>query len=390
MVKVGIAMENNQEIKLKKGNCFWKKVLDSHVLISLLSVFLVVLTLFLLTKISFLFEPLGIALKIIAPPFIIAFLFYYLLEPIVRWLTEHNISRKLAIFLVFFVIILLLVWAINYLVPLIQTQIENFVRNIPYYVEMALRQLENRLQIDVLSEAIERLQTTNLFSRLTESVSNLFTITLGSIGNFINVVTTTMITLITAPFVLYYMLADGDKFKPALMKAVPVKMRSGVEHFLYAADSQVGSYVRGQLLVALGVAILFYIGYTIIDLDYALLLAVSAGILNMVPYLGSIASAVPALIIGAFVSPMKFLQVALVLMTEQTIEGRLLSPLILGNTMEIHPLMILFILLIAGGIFGVAGVLLAVPGYAIIRILVVMLFDWIKNHTSWYDESVSE
>lgn len=382
-------MDDKPEIKLKQEHShFWVRFLDNQWLVTLISIFIVVLMLYLLTKMSFLFEPLGIALNIIAPPFILAFLFYYLLEPIVRWLTRHKIPRKVAIFMVFVIIILLIVWAFNYLIPLIQKQVQTFVRNVPVYVETILHQLENYLQVDVLSEALESLQSTNLFSRLADSLSNVFSVTLDSIGNFISGLTTAVITLLTAPFVLYYLLADGTEFKQSFMKVVPTKMRPAVDYFLHEADVQVGSYVRGQLLVALSVAILFYIGYSLINLDYALLLAVAAGILNMIPYLGSIASAVPAMIIGAFISPTKFLQVVLVLIVEQTIEGRLMSPLILGNTMEIHPLVILFILLIAGGIFGIVGVLLAVPGYAIIRILVMMLFRWVQKHTSWYDEKV--
>lgn len=106
----------------------------------------------------------------------------------------------------------------------------------------------------------------------------------------------------------------------------------------------------------------------------------------MIPYLCSIFASVPALIIGAFISPWKFLQVLLVIGIEQMLEGRLISPLILGNELDIHPLVILFILLISGSIFGVAGLILAVPGFAILRVIWQLFFEWIKENYDYYDE----
>lgn len=137
-------------------------------------------------------------------------------------------------------------------------------------------------------------------------------------------------------------------------------------------------------------ATLFYVGYRIIDLDYALLLSISAGLLNLIPYLGSILSAVPALIIGAFVSPWKVLQVILVLSVEQLIEGRVVSPQILGSKLDLHPLVILFILLIAGSLFGFMGLILAVPGFGVLRVIWNLFFEWLRESYDYYDEVVEK
>src|SRR5699024_11253193 len=107
----------------------------------------------------------------------------------------------------------------------------------------------------------------------------------------------------------------------------------------------------------------------IISFDYALIISILAGVLNLIPYLGSIMASVPALIIGAFISPVQLVKVIIVIVIEQTLEGRVISPQILGNKLEIHPLVILFILLVAGSLFGSMGLILAVPGFGIIRVI---------------------
>ena len=108
----------------------------------------------------------------------------------------------------------------------------------------------------------------------------------------------------------------------------------------------------------------------------------------MVPYLGSIIAAGPALIIGAFVSPFQLLQVIIVLSVEQLIEGRIVSPLILGNELDIHPIVILFIMLVSGSIFGFMGLILAIPGFAVIRVIWNIFFDWLKENSKLYEEEV--
>ncbi|WP_018659933.1 AI-2E family transporter [Allofustis seminis] len=365
---------------------FYHDILNNRLTTTLLIIFLLILSLYLIMQMKEIFVPIEIALSIIAPPFLVATLFFYLLNPLIKRLTRYNLSRNMAIIIVFVGIVAVMAGFIHFLVPIVRAQFDTLAHNVPIYIDKTLAALDSVIAMDAFSQTVKQLQSMDVMNQITEHGQNLFNATLGSIGSVIGAMTTLSITLLTAPFVLYYMLVDGGNFKDFLVRAFPTKARPYVDRFLIESHKQVGSYIRGQLIVAICVAIMFYIGYSIIGLEYALLLSINAGILNMVPYLGSILSAVPALIIGFFVSPVKALQVALVLVIEQTLEGRVISPLVLGNSLEIHPLVILFILLISGGIFGVMGVLLAVPGYAILKILVTMVFDYLKENTELYHE----
>ena len=97
-------------------------------------------------------------------------------------------------------------------------------------------------------------------------------------------------------------------------------------------------------------------------------------------------ASIPALILGAFVSPLQLVKVIIVIIIEQTLEGRVISPQILGNKLEIHPLVILFILLVAGSLFGFMGLILAVPGFGILRVIWNLFFDWLKESYDFYEE----
>lgn len=295
---------------------FYKHVVDNKFVSVLCISLLLFLTIFVFTKIAHVFEPLGLAFSIIAPPVVFAVLLYYLLNPMVDWLEKKRVNRKLAILLVFLGILLILTLSVLFLLPGIREQLNELIIALPRITETILIQLEELLYTDWLTQLYQEIQATNLIERLTEQLTNIFSVTLGSLGSLIGVITQVTITLVTLPFVLYYMLADKDRFKTSLLEITPVRARPILNEFIRRASKQVGSYVRGQLLVALFVGIIFYMGYRIINLEYALILSIAAGVLNLVPYLGSIIASVAALIIGAFVSPLKFVQVILVIIVE--------------------------------------------------------------------------
>lgn len=365
---------------------FWKYIVDNKFASILILTFLTLLTLFIFTQISHIFGPVRAMFSIIGPPIIFAGLFYYLLEPMVDYVEKKGVFRKGAILIIFGVFILIIALAITFIIPGIRNQFNELVDEFPRIWDTVVLQIESLLQDEWLTEIYKEFQATDIMSRLTEQITNIFTVTLGSISNVAGLITRIALTIFTIPFVLYYLLADSTRFKQAILKVTPTRVRPTVQKFMIQASEQVGSYVRGQLLVAITVAIIFYIGYRIIDLEYALILSILAGILNMVPYLGSIIAAGPALIIGAFVSPFQLLQVILVLTVEQLIEGRIVSPLIIGNELDIHPIVILFIMLVSGSIFGFMGLILAIPGFAVVRVIWNLFFDWLKENSDLYEE----
>lgn len=138
--------------------------------------------------------------------------------------------------------------------------------------------------------------------------------------------------------------------------------------------------------MALCVLIIFTTGYSIIGLKYALLLGVIAGPLNLIPYFGSAIALIPALIIGAITSPSMLLGVVIVYLIEWVLETQVLSPLIMGNSLEMHPITIVFVLLAAGKMFGLTGVILGVPGFAVLKVFVTTIFHWYQEYSALYPD----
>ena len=379
--------ENKKQTKLIEKTWFWKYILDNKFVSILFIMLLTFLTIFAFTKISHLFTPVELIFSIVGPPVIFGILFYYLIKPMVDFIERKGLSRPLSVLLVFVAIILVVVLAIAFIIPGIQNQFNQLIEEFPKIWDSVISQIEDLLYNEGFTEIYQQFQATDIMNRVTDQMSNIFTATIGSIGNVAGIITRVLLTIATIPFVLYYLLVDGERFKKSILEVVPTRARPVMIRFIQESSNQVGSYVRGELLVAISVAIMFYIGYLIIGLDYALILSILAGVLNLIPYLGSIMASVPALIIGAFISPVQLVKVIIVIVIEQTLEGRVISPQILGNKLEIHPLVILFILLVAGSLFGFMGLILAVPGFGILRVIWNLFFDWLKENYDFYEEN---
>lgn len=381
---------SNRDRKKLKESVFWEDVLNNKLVSGLLVALLLFVTIFTFTKIAYLFRPIVQIFSIIGTPILFSILFYYLFIPIVSYLEKKNLSRKISVWIVFLGVFIVFALAITFIIPGIGDQFRELLDNFPNIWANVLHQIEQLLYDEWLTEAYQTLQQTEILTKVSEQLSNVFSVTIGSISSAIGIFTRIGLTLFTTPFILYYLLIDGRDLKQTILKYTPSRARPMMRKVMVQSGDQVGSYVRGELLVALSVTVMFYIGYRIIGLEYALVLSISAGFLNLIPYLGSILSALPAMIIGAFVSPFKLLQVILVLIVEQFIEGRFISPQILGNSLNIHPILILFILLVAGSLFGFVGLVFGVPGFAVLRVIWLLFFDWFRERFNYYDDLPTE
>src|SRR5699024_3136298 len=140
-------------------------------------------------------------------------------------------------------------------------------------------------------------------------------------------------------------------------------------------DDVLSLYIRGQILISCILGLLLYIGYLIIGLNFALLLSVFALFMNIIPFIGPWIAFIPALIIGLFQDPMMVVWVSITTLIAQQIDSNLITPNVMGRTLNIHPLTIITILLAAGSLAGFFGILLAVPGYAVGKAIVSNVYE---------------
>lgn len=377
-----------KETQKKPHSWFWKWFLNNQAVTSLLVILLILLILLLFTKVSYLFEPVWQFLAIVGLPIILAGILYYLMNPTVDYLERKGIKRIYSIFGLFILVVGLIVWGVVVIIPKIQEQSMSFADNLPGYLTIIENKVNEILSDPIFSQVQEQIEASNekLISSLTDIVQNLSRSTIQNLGSFFGAVATIVLAVITMPFILFYLLKDGRKLAPYFVKFLPTKMRQPSLVVLKVMNDQVSSYIRGQLTVAFAVAVMFMIGFSIIGLDYAITLGIAAGFLNLIPYLGSFLAMIPAVFLGIVGGPVLLIQVLIVFVIEQTIEGRLISPLVLGNELSIHPVTILLVLLTSGKLFGLVGVILGIPVYAAAKVVITHVFEWYTRVSSLYEE----
>lgn len=377
-----------KETQKKPHSWFWKWFLNNQAVTSLLVILLILLILLLFTKVSYLFEPVWQFLAIVGLPIILAGILYYLMNPTVDYLERKGIKRIYSIFGLFILVVGLIVWGVVVIIPKIQEQSMSFADNLPGYLTIIENKVNEILSDPIFSQVQEQIEASNekLISSLTDIVQNLSRSTIQNLGSFFGAVATIVLAVITMPFILFYLLKDGRKLAPYFVKFLPTKMRQPSLVVLKEMNDQVSSYIRGQLTVAFAVAVMFMIGFSIIGLDYAITLGIAAGFLNLIPYLGSFLAMIPAVFLGIVGAPVLLIQVLIVFVIEQTIEGRLISPLVLGNELSIHPVTILLVLLTSGKLFGLVGVILGIPVYAAAKVVITHVFEWYTRVSSLYKE----
>ncbi len=377
-----------KETQKKPHSWFWKWFLNNQAVTSLLVILLILLILLLFTKVSYLFEPVWQFLAIVGLPIILAGILYYLMNPTVDYLERKGIKRIYSIFGLFVLVVGLIVWGVVVIIPKIQEQSMSFADNLPGYLTIIENKVNEILSDPIFSQVQDQIEASNekLISSLTDIVQNLSRSTIQNLGSFFGAVATIVLAVITMPFILFYLLKDGRKLAPYFVKFLPTKMRQPSLIVLKEMNDQVSSYIRGQLTVAFAVAVMFMIGFSIIGLDYAITLGIAAGFLNLIPYLGSFLAMIPAVFLGIVGGPVLLIQVLIVFVIEQTIEGRLISPLVLGNELSIHPVTILLVLLTSGKLFGLVGVILGIPVYAAAKVVITHVFEWYTRVSSLYEE----
>lgn len=381
-------MKQNENDSSGKVHSILNLIKRSQIVSALVIILLVLLVFLVGSKVSWLFNPVKDFLSIVGLPIVLAGVFYYLLNPLVDNLEKYfKINRTLTISFVFLILIGLIVWGIWNLIPVINQQIQSMVSSIPSYIDHMNKDINGALKQPLFLQFSDQVEqwTKMAGDELSVKSSSYIKTTVNSLGDVVGTVTTVVIALITMPFILFYLLRDGKKLPYYIAKFVPDRGKKSFLIVLTEINNQISNYVRGQLTVAFFVGVMFWLGYLTIGLKYALTIGIIAGLLNMIPYLGSFLAMVPAILVGAFISPWMLVKVLIVFVIEQTIEGRLISPLVLGSNLKIHPVTIIVVLLASGKMFGVMGVIFGIPGYAVLKVLITHLFDWYQTNSPLYE-----
>ncbi|MBM7566662.1 AI-2E family transporter [Paenibacillus sacheonensis] len=338
-----------------------------------LGIIALLLIVYLTAKISFIFRPLLTIFNILIVPFMLAGFCYYLLRPIVNVMVERRVNKVFAILLIYLFVAAIIslfgivVW------PQLKTQVENFVKGAPELIEGFKNQL-NRLQDNRMLSAFAG-EDADLSTKLSDYLNKGITAASDYVANVVAIVTNFLIIIATVPIILYYMLKESDHIPSSILAVVPRRYRKDGQEVLKEIDSALSGFIVGRVIITCLLAVMLYIGFLIIGLPYSLLLAIVAFFLNIIPYIGQFLGAIPTIIVAFTVSPTMVFWVVVVTIIAQQIEGNVLSPSIYGRRLDIHPLTTIILLLVAGEVAGFIGIILAIPGYMVIKIIIVRIYQ---------------
>lgn len=306
-------------------------------------------------------------------PFLTAALLAYLGDPIVDRLERRKLSRTAAVILVFVSMFILLLVLLLILVPLIHREIVNLVERLPTFINWVQTQWLPRLSaatgVDPAAFNLDILRQTIMDNW--QDVGNVLGNVLRHMSRSGQVFFSWLAYLLLVPVVCFYLLRDWDRLLADLRDLIPRAYEPIVIRLAKECNNVLAEFLRGQLLVMISLGTIYTIGLWFTGLEFALLVGVFAGLVSFVPYLGAITGIAIAGVLAylQFHDLWHLLFVALVFGAGQTIEGMVLSPLLVGDRIGMHPVAVIFAIMAGGALFGFTGVLLALPVAAVVTVL---------------------
>lgn len=348
------------------------KIKNSPLLFWSLEALIIVSTVFIFTKVSFIFSPIIQFISILFVPVLIAGFLSFLLNPVVKWLMKHRVPKSVSIALAILLLIGIIASLIIAIVPTIIDQANQIFNHLPRLISEAQKGYRQLLQNEFvqkyhLYESFNKFDLRKVINGVVNFVSKSGFQVVTSIGGV-------MFTIFSIPVILVYFLIDGNKFVGSVTRVFPVAFRKYVSELLYKMGNTIQLYLFGQLTEGLFVGIAIFLGYSIIRMPYAFLLGFIAGVFTLVPYIGSMLAIIPALIIAITVSFREVIAVIIVVIIVSQIDGNFVYPKLIAHNLKIHPLTIILLLYVASNLFGFMGTVLVVPTYGILKTLVLYIY----------------
>ena len=315
----------------------------------------------------------------------------YAIDPILDLLERKKVSRSLGLVVILGALLVFVFLIFLTAVPVVVREYERLSTNLPNYIATAKREiipLGEKIRAYIPSqnsEVPEEASGTILDMIPPIDASTLNNIVAGVFGALLQgySITLTLINLTLLPFIIFYLAIDIDKIHGYFLSLFPKAKRQNVKKLFAEINSYVSGFVRGQLLVCTALFVLYAIGLRIVGIDLWFLMSVIAGYGNIVPYLGFLVGIVLSSIMAlvTFGDFTHIFQVWIVFAIVQFLEGFVITPKIIGNSVGLSPLIVILAIFAGGQLFGLLGIFLAVPGAAVLKVLGKHLHQWVLTKT---------
>lgn len=365
-----------------KNQTKWMNFLGGrNTVYTLVVIILLGLAILLGRELDFLFYPLIVLFSNILLPVVIALLLFYLINPLVSWFEKRGLKRLPAILLVIVIVIAVITVALIFIIPALTDQIMGFVDYFPQLIENIIdwgqRILVRFHETPALAGFLEEIE--NALTDLPQYFDTFISSGLSRVSSVIASVTNVVFIIVMIPIILFFLLKDHERMLDSFMGVLPPKWRPEVSMVLSEMNDQVSNYIKGQLLVAVSVGLMMGLGLSIIGLPYSWVIGLITMVTAIIPYIGPTIAFLLALVIAIFDSWFMIFKLVIVWIVVQFIDGNIIEPNIMGQQLNAHPLTIMIVLIIAGDLMGLFGLIFGVPMYAILKVLVLYLFEKFKK-----------
>lgn len=323
------------------------------------------------------FSRYGATLFVVLLPFFMAIIIAYILDPLVDFFERRRLPRRIGILLIYAIFFSLFFLLGVSTIPRLVTELQKLGERLPDYTaqfQSFILSLQSDYQRFNLPESVRVALDQNIVQmqeNIQEFVERITSVVVGFFSH--------LFTILIIPLLVYYILRDIDSLKRSVVLLFPKKHRKWITSVGSEMDHTMGAYFRGTIVICFLVGVMSYVSLLLLGVDFALILGIIAGITNIIPYFGPLIGAVPAVIIALLASPALALKVVIVLVIVQQVESQFIAPQILGRSLGLHPLVVIFVLIIGGRLFGMLGLIFAVPFTALVRIFIKHAVDLAVN-----------
>ncbi|MEX0963510.1 MAG: AI-2E family transporter [Pseudohongiellaceae bacterium] len=306
-------------------------------------------------------------------PFVLGMTIAYLLNPVVIWLEKLKLSRTLAVLALLTLFFLTITVLLLLLIPPLYRELMQLAEQAPAYLQALIERLQPYLNL-AQQEIAEQNLDQNILATLQNNVSNAFNFGSGVMSGLLTggqAIIGFLSLLILTPLVAFYMMREWKALTGTIDELIPRHNYDEIKNLLNQIDGKISGFVRGQLLVALLLGILYAVALSIAGLDFGILIGLTAGFLSIIPLFGSAVGLVVSIAVAWFQATeiTYVLTIAAIFIVGQLLEGNVITPKLLGGSVGMHPLWILFSIMAGALLFGILGMMIAVPVAAALGVL---------------------
>ncbi|HEY4543266.1 MAG TPA: AI-2E family transporter [Tissierellaceae bacterium] len=314
--------------------------------------------------------------------FVVSIILAYAFNPVINYLEKKGIKRGRAVIIVYISLLAIIIILGVSVIPKSVREMKKLGTNFPYYVDELVKMVERFTSnltsvVGELPPAFKGIEDSFL-----QAVKSLETIIGSSVKTFFTKIfdiASKAVSIVLTPILMYYFLVDKDEFKKMIEKAIPRKYKEDVLNLAKTIDGSLILFIRGRLIMSVYIAVATTILLLIMRVEFAFVIGFITGLFDIVPYIGPFIGYLPAVFFGALSSPTKAIWISIFFVLIQWIENNILAPVIIGDNMGLHPMVILLSIIIGGGVFGVFGMILSVPAVATIKIVFEYIYNKRKN-----------